>query len=126
MTVCAECFAATGARLDAARVASVAVTPPPAPPTEAEIKEAQDRVADTLYRYGNLLPEIPAPIIDAAIARIEPPASYPRRASWDVDVPGLGNVHVELTCARRPKPRPPGGKATRYEFYWVAVRAQRG
>jgi hypothetical protein len=100
--------------------------PPLSPPTAAQIKEANDIRAETLYRFGNLLPEIPATLIEAAIARIHPPASFPRRATCEVDVPRLGHVHVELSCARRAKPRPPGGRATRYEFYWVAVRAQRG
>lgn len=125
VTVCADCFAANAARLDAERIASTVVTPPLPPQTAAEIQESERRVADTVYRFGSLLPDIPASILEAAIARLEPPASYPRRASCDVDVLGLGHVHVELSCSRRPKPRPPGGRATRYAFYWVAARARR-
>ena len=89
MTVCEECYSTNLARVEAERKASIVPLTPSPPPTDAEIKDTNARIAESIYRFCNVLSEIPPTIIEAAIAAIEPPEGHPRMGECTVDVPAL-------------------------------------
>lgn len=85
----------------------------------------QQQIADIKHWHANLLPEIPAPAVAAAIASVPVPESYPAEANVWVELKGLGRVNFILSAERRVRRSAASGRPSGFEFCWVAVRATR-